>query len=70
MKVSILLPYKENYSPSYPGAVSIFVNSTNKFLNRHYGGGKKVVLKKGQLLTEKDKKKTYFKPNKKWEFND
>ena len=30
MKVSILLPYKENYSPTYPGAVSIFVNSTNK----------------------------------------
>tara|TARA_B100001057_G_scaffold35937_1_gene32513 strand:- start:7412 stop:9526 length:2115 start_codon:yes stop_codon:yes gene_type:complete len=30
MKISILLPYKENYSPSYPGAVSIFVNSTNK----------------------------------------
>jgi hypothetical protein len=44
--------------------------STNKFLNRYYGGGKKVVLKKGQLLTEKDKKKTYFKPNKKWNFND
>ena len=30
MKISILLPYKENYSPSYPGAVSIFVNSMNK----------------------------------------
>ena len=30
MKISILLPYKENYSPNYPGAVSIFVNSTNK----------------------------------------
>ena len=29
MKISILLPYKENYSPNYPGAVSIFVNSTN-----------------------------------------
>ena len=26
MKISILLPYKENYSPTYPGAVSIFVN--------------------------------------------
>ena len=33
MKVSILLPYKENYSPSYPGAVSIFVSSTNKLSN-------------------------------------
>ena len=25
MKISILLPYKENFSPEYPGAVSIFV---------------------------------------------
>jgi glycosyltransferase involved in cell wall biosynthesis len=30
MKISILLPYKENYSPTYPGAVSLFVNSTSK----------------------------------------
>ena len=30
MKISILLPYKENYSPSYPGAVSLFVNSVLK----------------------------------------
>ena len=30
MKISILLPYKENFSPNYPGAVSIFVHSTNK----------------------------------------
>jgi len=30
MKISILLPYKENFSPTYPGAVSIFVSSTNK----------------------------------------
>jgi glycosyltransferase involved in cell wall biosynthesis len=30
MKISILLPYKENYSPIYAGAVSIFVNSTCK----------------------------------------
>ena len=29
MKISILLPYKENYSPEYSGAVSIFVNSTS-----------------------------------------
>ena len=26
MKISILLPYKENFSPNYAGAVSIFVN--------------------------------------------
>ena len=27
MTISILLPYKENYSPEYPGAVSLFVSS-------------------------------------------
>ncbi len=30
MKISILLPYKENFSPEYPGAVSIFINSVTK----------------------------------------
>ena len=30
MKISILLPYKENFSPEYPGAVSLFVNDTTK----------------------------------------
>ena len=29
MKISILLPYKENFSPTYPGAVSLFVNDTS-----------------------------------------
>ena len=33
MKISILLPYKENYSPTYPGAVSLFVHSTTKKSN-------------------------------------
>ena len=28
MKISILLPYKENFSPMYPGAVSLFVKDT------------------------------------------
>jgi len=28
MKISILLPYKENFSPEYPGAVSLFVKDT------------------------------------------
>ena len=31
MKISILLPYKENFSPDYPGAVSIFINSVTKY---------------------------------------
>ncbi len=30
MKISILLPYKENYSKEYAGAVSIFINGVNK----------------------------------------
>ena len=29
MKISILLPYKENFSPEYPGAVSLFINDTS-----------------------------------------
>ena len=36
MKISILLPYKENFSPIYPGAVSLFVKDTtqiSKFKN-------------------------------------
>ena len=31
MKISIFLPYKENYSPIYPGSVSIFINSVTKY---------------------------------------
>ena len=30
MKISILLPYKENYSPQHAGAVSLFVNDITK----------------------------------------
>ena len=30
LKISILLPYKENFSPDYPGAVSIYVNDTTR----------------------------------------
>ena len=29
MKIAILLPYKENFYPDYPGAVSLFVNETS-----------------------------------------
>ena len=28
MKISILLPYKENFTPVYPGAVSLFLKDT------------------------------------------
>ena len=30
MKISVLLPYKENFSPNYPGAVSLFVFETSR----------------------------------------
>ena len=30
MKISILLPYKENFSSEYPGAVSLFIKDTSK----------------------------------------
>ncbi len=30
MNISILLPYKENYSKEMAGAVSLFVNDTSK----------------------------------------
>ena len=30
MKISILLPYKENYSKNNAGAVSVFINGVNK----------------------------------------
>ena len=33
MKISILLPYKENFSPNYPGAVSLFEEIADKFGN-------------------------------------
>ena len=29
MKISILLPLKENFSPSYAGAVSLFISLIN-----------------------------------------
>ena len=34
MKISVLLPYKENYSPTYSGAVSIFIHGVTKY-SRH-----------------------------------
>ena len=33
MKISVLLPYKENFSPDYPGAVSIYVKDTTTVSN-------------------------------------
>ena len=49
MKISILLPYKENYTPKYSGAVSIHVSNlykTSKFKNNTfiYGNTKEPTI--------------------------
>jgi hypothetical protein len=48
MKISILLPYKENFSPVYPGAVSLFVNDTS-LLSKY----KKNIIVFGSTLFKK-----------------
>ena len=63
MKISILLPYKENYTKSDAGAVSLFVNDTNNF-SKHknniliYGNTDSVknVLSKNYININIDKK--------------
>ena len=50
MKISILLPYKENFSPEYPGAVSIFLNSVIK---------KSIFRKNINVIGSTDYKKRY-----------
>ena len=52
MKISILLPLKENFSPDYPGAVSLFVNDTlriSKYINQTIVYGNTNYKKKFQL---------------------
>ena len=43
MKISILLPYKENFSSKYAGAVSLFVKDTT--INSKY----KNIIKRNNL---------------------
>ena len=50
MKITILLPYKENFSPEYPGAVSIFLNSVIK---------KSIFRKNINVIGSTDYKKRY-----------
>ena len=69
MKISILLPYKENFSPNYPGAVSLFVkdttliskyrNSIKIFGSTHY---KKKLL--NNYVNIESKKKIFQSSNK------
>ena len=48
MKIGILLPYKENFSPEYPGAVSLFVYETS--INSKY---KKNIIVFGNTIFKK-----------------
>ena len=57
MKISILLPYKENFSPEYPGAVSLFVYETtinSKFKNLKIIEKNNNKIKDDNLLITKD----------------
>ena len=55
MKISILLPYKENFSPNYAGAVSLFVNDINK-VSKY----KKTINDFGNMDYKKKLSKNYF----------
>ena len=66
MKISILLPYKENFSSKYAGAVSLFVKDTSlnsKYKNSIYVYGNmsysKPFLK--NYINIKLDKKVFFK---------
>ena len=50
MKISILLPYKENFSPNYAGAVSLFINDTLK-ISKYKNKNKVPVLAGGVFPT-------------------
>ena len=64
MNISILLPYKENFSPEYPGAVSLFVYETSnisKFKKNITVFGNTIYKKKFNLNYENiDLKKDLF----------
>ena len=55
MKISILLPYKENYSPQYAGAVSLFVNDITKISSFN-----KDILIFGNTQSKKKLSKNYI----------
>ena len=53
MTISILLPYKENYSPQYAGAVSLFVKDITKVSSY-----KKNIMIFGNTYLKKNYQKT------------
>ena len=58
MKISILLPYKENFSPDYAGAVSIFIKDTTK-----HSKYKKKIFVYGNTDKEKKFNQNYINLN-------
>ena len=69
MKISVLLPYKENFSENYAGAVSLFVKDTvknSKYFKTTYVYGntsyKKTFLKN---YINVDLKKSFFQSSSK-----
>jgi len=64
LKISILLPLKENFSPIYPGAVSLFINDTlniSKYKNNSIVFGSTNFKKKFNLKYKNiNIKKKYF----------
>ena len=71
MKISILLPYKENFSPDYAGAVSIFVNditNVSKFKKSTYIFGNTHAKKKlsNNYINLNLKKKIFESTSKKY----
>ena len=55
MRISILLPYKENYSPQHAGAVSLFVNDITKISSFN-----KDILVFGNTQSKKKLSKNYI----------
>lgn len=70
MKISILLPYKENFSPLYPGAISIFlhgINSKSKYKNKiTVYGNTKYKKKFNNNYINLNIKKTFLKSSTKY----
>ena len=58
MTISILLPYKENYSPLYAGAVSLFVKDVTKVSSY-----KKNIMIFGNTVSNKKLSKNYVNLN-------
>ena len=83
MKISILLPYKENFSPIYAGAVSLFVKDTtnlskfkkyitvygNTDLTNIYKLKYKNIKLKKNIFIELPEIINWYKKNKIWKFH-